>query len=132
MLPCRACGTTDSTAFYETSASRYCKACRRERYGGSRYRDAKLARATCVDCGLVATPETLCMFDLDHREDKCFNVSQMYSAPDDVFQKELEKCDLVCANCHRLRTKARGYLHCGRPRKVRPIESHTSLSPAPF
>lgn len=126
MSACPACGTTDPLAFYETSGSRYCKECRRERYGGARYRTAKLARGACADCGLAVTPETLCMFDLDHRETKHFNVSQMYSAPDEVFYRELAKCDLVCANDHRLRTKARGYVGAGRPRKT---DRRTCISP---
>lgn len=118
MPSCRTCGITDPSAFYETSASRYCKGCRKDRYGGSRYAEAKLARRQCADCGLQVTLDTMCVFDFDHREDKCFNVSQMASAPDEVFHAELAKCDLVCANDHRLRTQARGYIGCGRPRKM--------------
>jgi hypothetical protein len=117
MASCPDCGTTTPTAFYETQTTRYCKACRRARYGGTRYTDAKLARGACVDCGLKVTRETLCVFDFDHRADKCFTVSQMYSAPDEVFFAELAKCELVCANDHRLRTQARGWVGAGRPRK---------------
>lgn len=53
--------------------------------------------------------------DLDHvRGEKRFKVSQAvqlaYAATIDGLIDEIAKCDVVCANCHRLRTEARGYL----------------------
>jgi hypothetical protein len=49
------------------------------------------------------------MLDFDHLRDKKYNVSRMIH---DGFswkaiQKEIEKCEVVCANCHRLRTHNR-------------------------
>ncbi len=56
--------------------------------------------AGCTDCGYNAAPEAL---DFDHvRGDKKRNVSScktIQSALD-----EAEKCEVVCANCHRIRT----------------------------
>ena len=60
----------------------------------------------CVDCGQKFPPE--CM-DFDHLEDKWLNVakivSQGYSF--DKVLEEITKCELVCANCHRIRTRTR-------------------------
>lgn len=63
----------------------------------------------CMDCGGKFPPE--CM-DFDHRPDevKSFGISarigsQMLSKA--KFLIEMAKCDLVCANCHRIRTKKR-------------------------
>jgi hypothetical protein len=131
-MNCPTCGTTNPAEFYETQRTRYCKPCRRDRYGGQRLRESKLNRHACSDCGLIVTHDTLCMFDFDHLEEKSFTISQNLSVPDDVFQRELAKCDLVCANCHRLRTKARGYERCGRPRKPQTFRPPSTLDPSPF
>lgn len=57
----------------------------------------------CMDCGGSFPYE--CM-DWDHRpgEQKIGIVSQMTTA---AAAAEIEKCDLVCANCHRTRTRTR-------------------------
>lgn len=60
----------------------------------------------CYDCGGMFSPE--CM-DWDHRPDtvKVFNISDCDIHTLDAAIEEINKCDLVCACCHRIRTKAR-------------------------
>lgn len=61
----------------------------------------------CTDCGNSFDP--VCM-DFDHLpgKTKLFTVSrQVYEAALDDLVDEILKCDLVCSNCHRLRTKYR-------------------------
>ena len=60
----------------------------------------------CMDCG--GTFPTECM-DFDHRDglDKSFNVSNSTHLSEEVLLEEIAKCDVVCANCHRTRTKNR-------------------------
>lgn len=61
----------------------------------------------CMDCGLRFDS---CAMDLDHRPNtiKLFNLSQWKCAKTlDEYKAELIKCDLVCSNCHRVRTKLR-------------------------
>ena len=58
----------------------------------------------CVDCGVQYPPYVM---DLDHvRGDKDTNVAQMVSAgyAKKRIMEELLKCEVVCANCHRMRT----------------------------
>jgi hypothetical protein len=57
----------------------------------------------CVDCGMKFPP---CVMDFDHedRRDKIDSISHMLSHSIDVIMKEISKCDIVCANCHRIRT----------------------------
>lgn len=86
-----------------------------------------------MDCGVKVTPANAVMFDYDHRDEKSENLSRMSYAPAAAFQAELEKCDLTCSNCHRLRTQARGYAKGGgRPRKPQPHRAPSTLDPAPF
>lgn len=61
----------------------------------------------CLDCGGAFDPEVM---DFDHVEGvKGFNISSAvrsgYSI--ETVREEVAKCELVCANCHRLRSKAR-------------------------
>jgi len=62
----------------------------------------------CADCKNKFDP--VCM-DFDHRpgEEKVVEVGKMLSYRIDVLLAEIAKCDVVCSNCHRLRTKGRGY-----------------------
>lgn len=62
----------------------------------------------CVDCNEKYPPYVM---DFDHREDKDFNIGEAASRNYalDKIKKELEKCDLVCSNCHRERTFGKHY-----------------------
>lgn len=63
--------------------------------------------APCYDCGLTFPPE--CM-QFDHRpgEIKLGNVSSMIRSKNAItIAEEIKKCDLVCANCHAIRTARR-------------------------
>ncbi len=58
---------------------------------------------SCMDCGYNSCVEAL---DFDHTVPKFRNVSQMAinGFSWESILKEIEKCDVVCANCHRSRT----------------------------
>jgi hypothetical protein len=59
----------------------------------------------CVDCG----ESNHIVLDFDHIRNKKYNISRMIH---DGFswaaiKKEIAKCEIVCANCHRIRTHNR-------------------------
>lgn len=59
----------------------------------------------CYDCGAVFPPEAM---DFDHVTGiKLFGVSSMVSQPWEIVRQEIDKCQLVCACCHRVRTQKR-------------------------
>jgi len=60
----------------------------------------------CADCGYDRYPEAL---DFDHRPGsvKTKSVALMWNFPWERVLAEIDKCDVVCANCHRHRTKVR-------------------------
>lgn len=74
----------------------------------------EIKAAPCSDCGNCFP--TCCM-DFDHREGtvKKFNVGSMFAHhySRELIETEIEKCELVCANCHRIRTQKR---KIGKPR----------------
>lgn len=64
-----------------------------------------LKAASCTDCGECFHHAAM---DFDHvRGEKFKEVSAMWSYRWERVLVEVAKCDLVCANCHRLRTQAR-------------------------
>lgn len=119
--------------FYNNKASHdglsaYCKSCAKEkayawrkvnkaykvkyRLDYNRLRVARLQALVnvhkskpCADCGASFPP--VCM-DFDHMPgfEKCGNVSSMIHnfRPIEEIEAEISKCELVCANCHRVRT----------------------------
>lgn len=66
----------------------------------------ELKSKPCMDCGGEFPP--ICM-DFDHRPgtDKQFNLADAYNHSIDEIHLEIDKCDLVCSNCHRIRTAER-------------------------
>lgn len=77
----------------------------------TRYRDVrqgamlwyKMTRG-CVDCG-ITDPRVL---DFDHvNGEKKFVLKHGKGKPLPELLVEVQKCEVVCANCHRLRTQAR-------------------------
>ncbi len=106
----------------------YCKVCQRERarkqYSENKDHQKKiiqrgkkarrvvshqyileLFKSGCVDCG-ITDPEVL---EWDHLGDKYCLISKLLSEGSSKVRldRELSKCDLVCANCHRKRTYKR-------------------------
>lgn len=65
----------------------------------------RLKANPCLDCGQTLAPEAM---DFDHvRGAKVDGISQMWSWSQDKVLAEIAKCELVCANCHRIRTQTR-------------------------
>jgi hypothetical protein len=87
----------------------------------------ELKKRPCHDCGGLFPP--ICM-DFDHREpdNKLFCISaRKYHVGWGALLAEIAKCDLVCSNCHRIRTaplhEAR-YRPRGRPKQTNGQKTH--------
>jgi acetolactate synthase regulatory subunit len=68
----------------------------------------KIKADPCTDCGRTFDA---CAMDFDHvHGDKTDNIAQMVNAAYSIetLKAEIAKCELVCACCHRVRTKVRG------------------------
>lgn len=69
----------------------------------------KYKEQPCADCRGTFP---LCCMDFDHvRGEKKFNFGggKMGMPSFSIIEEEIAKCDVVCANCHRIRTEQRGY-----------------------
>ena len=56
----------------------------------------------CIDCG----ENNPIVLEFDHRDgvEKIDNISRLIDRSWDTIKKEIDKCDVRCANCHRIRT----------------------------
>lgn len=63
----------------------------------------ELKNKPCLDCGQTYPPYVM---EFDHRDPKTklFSPGNFGFCSKKEFEVELAKCDLVCANCHRVRT----------------------------
>lgn len=75
---------------------------RRLKDRGRDYIHSILHNASCMDCGY----DNWLALQFDHREpaNKEFNISSNKKRSLDALRIELAKCDIVCANCHWIRT----------------------------
>jgi len=90
--------------YYKNKASYLAKNNRRRRELKKRINDLKEA-TPCADC---KKHFPFYVMDFDHLEDKKFMISFLVKSNNlTLINKELEKCEIVCANCHRERTHNR-------------------------
>ena len=83
------------------------------------YADRVKLDAGCADCGIHSEhPE---IYDFDHiaeRGKKVTTVSAlMTKGTFEAFKEEIAKCEVVCANCHRIRTRNRPAVSFGGTRR---------------
>ncbi len=78
--------------------------------------DYKMERG-CIDCGFKGHPAAL---DLDHRDptQKRVNVARMSTYQKSQLLEELAKCDVRCANCHRIKSVTDGDTRRRRSKKA--------------
>ena len=103
---CNDCGNQQSRDSYNKNPERrreLQKETMRQRRIARRAFIQKAKSVPCNDCGKTFPPYVM---DFDHRNsnDKTMDVSQMTSRSLTEIQAEIEKCDVVCSNCHRIRT----------------------------
>lgn len=103
---CKSCVKAYQAAHYHANKQQYFA--RNAQY---RQRVAELIKAMkqkpCADCGQSYPPWVR---DFDHRdgESKFKDISKLTGNSSwGIVQREIEKCDVVCANCHRIRTHNR-------------------------
>ena len=87
----------------------YCKQCKIE-YDGNRFiqRKIKLIKykgSKCLDCDINLTDSNHYIFDFHHRDPKKKEISgaKLKMLSWNKAKIEIDKCDLLCSNCHRMR-----------------------------
>ena len=106
---CKYCQRAYARQWYASNRERHrmaAQVARRARHKAN-VRLVELAKyRPCADCGRAFAPEQM---DFDHvRGEKVAEVSSLlWNATPTRVAEEIAKCDVVCANCHRIRTRRR-------------------------
>lgn len=103
----------------------WCKDCRRKKdnpIAVKRHKENRIYKqlqaierlgGCCSNCGLEATKDNYPVFDFHHtnKDEKDDTVSSLINRgrPLNIVLKEVDKCILLCANCHRLHHHINGY-----------------------
>lgn len=126
MRSCPSCGEARPEGMYYSSAKtsvRECRLCWRARLERRRaprlqYTNQLKIERGCADCG-IRSPEHPEIFDFDHipGSSKIASVAAFLTkgTMDDLIA-EVAKCEVVCANCHRIRTQQRDHPAFGKDR----------------
>jgi hypothetical protein len=109
MSYCRPCVAANSREHYAANKPSYAVRTKRRKWQQRANRSNFLVEYfkshPCADCG-ETDPLVL---EFDHLRDKEFDIGHEFtSRPWDEVLAEIEKCEAVCANCHRRRTARRG------------------------
>lgn len=106
---CKMCRRSSEREYYQNNSSRREAMERRKQKCIKEYWEfivEHLSSNHCVDCG-ESNPIKL---EFDHLESKENNISSMRTHSIKSVREEVAKCEVVCANCHRVRTAKRaGY-----------------------
>tara|TARA_R110000822_G_scaffold285119_1_gene406498 strand:+ start:459 stop:872 length:414 start_codon:yes stop_codon:yes gene_type:complete len=103
---CRECSNSRSKSYYEKNKGKQKKQIYEAKLKriekNRRFLFAYLSKHVCIDCG-ESDPRVL---EFDHQKDKEYNVSILLHGgySQDKIQKEIDKCEVRCANCHRRKT----------------------------
>lgn len=104
---CRPCDQKISREYYEKNKEKQKKmiyASKRIRVEKAKEYVKNLKSSTpCMDCGILYPHYVM---DFDHQHSKKFLISMaMHDGTSiDKIKNEIEKCEIVCSNCHRIRT----------------------------
>jgi hypothetical protein len=72
-----------------------------------RARINEIKSAPCADCGLRFPPVAMDLDHIDGAGEKLIEIANMAHYPKHKIEAELKKVEVVCSNCHRLRTRQR-------------------------
>lgn len=105
---CKECHKIEAKKYHHSDYTWYKeKARENNKRNRERYRNELLeflSTKQCIDCGI----KDIRVLEFDHLKDKLFSIgSKTRNTPLITLMPEIEKCEIVCANCHRIRTYAR-------------------------
>jgi hypothetical protein len=96
---CAAANTEYNTKIRESTQNREYR--KRWRYArGQKYAEYKLSLGGCILCGYNKSPAALDFHHLE-KDKKGWGIGTMMYGNWDVLMREIDKCILLCSNCHR-------------------------------
>jgi hypothetical protein len=106
---CKECGRRLTRSHYKNNKRQYLDRNIRS-YLKRRELVRQIKSRPCADCGIQYP---FYVMDFDHREGetKEYELNRVDRMTTQALLREIEKCDVVCANCHRARTYKRRIEH---------------------
>ena len=104
---CKDCSRKASKEYYEKNKETHKAFVTKRRISNKKIIDKYIRELKeskpCLDCN-VKYPYYV--MDFDHQRDKIKAISKMVSSSCslETIKKEIEKCEIICSNCHRIRT----------------------------
>lgn len=102
---CRECGKQLTRSHYKRNKQQYLNKNLRS-FRERREYAREIKSIPCADCG-VQYPYYVMDFDHREGETKTHNLSDVAEMSINALKREIDKCDVVCSNCHRERTHQR-------------------------
>ena len=104
-IPCRRCELEfKPKRSFQIYCSTKCNE-KAQRIKRQEYLDAIKLKKGCARCGYKEAAEALQFNHLDP-ETKSFNIGECKRKNLETINKEIDKCEVLCANCHAIYTKA--------------------------
>jgi hypothetical protein len=104
---CKQCQRAYTKKHYQENKDTYkslAKTNRKQYLTNGRLFIDKLKAVPCFDCNKIYPPWVM---QFDHLYDKEYQLSKMCSYSKEMILQEAAKCQVVCANCHAIRTHNR-------------------------
>ena len=102
---CKHCGTTNAEDFFKSNSMKSCCLKCHTLHTHQRLRETKVRAieylgGKCSKCEIKGIPA---IYDFHHKDpkEKNFNWGRKRTTNWDTLKKELDKCILLCSNCHR-------------------------------
>jgi hypothetical protein len=102
---CISCNNQRSKEHYKKNKSTYLAGNIRRKKINTEWLKQYKESQPCTDC---KQQYPYYVMDFDHLRDKKDNISKLLASKS-ILLSEIEKCELVCANCHRIRTHKRKF-----------------------
>lgn len=103
---CRECQRQYCKDHYQNNKDYYANRNKALKARNKEFLDKFKSETPCADCNKTYPP---CVMDFDHLngDEKLIEISKMLNYSRPGLEKEIAKCELVCSNCHRIRTWVR-------------------------
>lgn len=111
---CKVCCDVHKKVWYEKNKKKYRKLAsiwaKKRKVEIQNFLIEFLQNHPCIDCNET----NIVVLDFDHRGNKKYNISNMMSSSLIKVKEEISKCDIRCANCHRIKTSKQFNWHKSR------------------